>query len=311
MNSNYTIEVGVDVSKKILAIDIDGKLKNVENTKSRINEWLRTLKKRRGTVRVTCESTGGYEDTLLKACLTLDIPVSQVNPLHIKSFIRSFGNKAKTDPIDAGYIRRYATERNPETLDKSWLKTHERRELQNYIDFLVKENSSRLCKLDKIDDATIKADLREAISATKASIREYQKRLQKLIQEDEELTRKQKILESVPGVGRKTTHALLNTLPELGKCNRKEIAALVGVAPMHNDSGNHKGKRITYGGRARPRTALYMACFVGLTWNPEIKRAYNNLRDRGKSHDVAMVAMIRKMLVHLNSLLKEEKKAII
>lgn len=303
---HYEVEVGVDVSKKTLRIDLQGKQKDIKNSRFDIVSWLKSLKKKHPSLRVTCESTGGYENTLIAACLKLSIPVSQVNPVQVKNFIRSFGNKAKTDPIDAHYIARYATERNPSTLDESWLQTHKRAELLLRIDFLTDENTRRKGTLDKYDNTSITADIKREIVATEKKIKRYKKKLQDLINEDEKLKKIQIVLEGVSGVGFVTSSVLINTLPELGLVSRRQIAGLVGVAPLHQDSGTMKGKRKIQGGRSRPRTALYMACISAITHNAVIKATYDALKKEGKPHRVAMIAVSRKLLIHLNSLVKKE-----
>lgn len=304
--NKYEVEVGADVSKKTLRIDIQGKQKDIKNSKSDITSWLKSLKKKHPSLRVTCESTGGYENTLIAACLKLAIPISQVNPVQVKNFIRSFGNKAKTDPIDAHYIARFATERTPSTLDKSWLKTHKRAELLLRIDFLKSENTRRKGTLDKYDNTFITADIKREIVATEKKIERYEKKLQDLINEDEKLKKIQTVLEEVSGVGFVTSSVLINTLPELGQVSRGQVAGLVGIAPLHQDSGTMKGKRKIHGGRSRPRRALYMACISAITHNPVIKAAYESLKAAGKPHNVAMIAVSRKLLIHLNSLVKKE-----
>ncbi len=304
--NNYEVEVGVDVSKKTLRIDIQGKQKDIENSKSKITSWLRSLKKKHPSFRVTCESTGGYENTLIAACLKLSISISQVNPVQVKNFIRSFGSKAKTDPIDARYITRFATERNPSTLDKSWLQTHKRAELLLRIDFLTDENVRRKGTLDKYDSTSITADIKREIVSTEKKIKRYKSKLQDLINEDEKLKKIQTVLEEVSGVGFVTSSVLINTLPELGLVSRGQIAGIVGVAPLHQDSGTMKGKRQIHGGRCRPRRALFMACISAIRHNPVIRAFYQSLKKEGKPHKVAMIAAARKLLIHLNSIVKNE-----
>lgn len=302
----YELEVGVDIAKATFRAQIGTKQSDYKNAKSGFSSLLKDIRKCSSSFRITCESTGGYEDQLISFCLENQIPVSQCNPVHIKHFIRSHGRYAKTDTIDAGYITKYAEERTPETLEEGWLKTKERRELQLRIDFLVKENGSRKSTLDKYSNKAILAEIKRDIKVNVTKIKKHRKELKKLIDDDQQLARIRKVLETVIGVGEVTSMTLINTLPELGKVNRKEIASLVGVAPNHHDSGNMKGYRKIYGGRERPRTALYVAALVAATHNPHLKVFYQSLKNEGKKTRVALIAVARKLLVHLNSLLKKE-----
>lgn len=302
----YQLEVGVDVAKNSLRVAVGDTQMEVKNSKGEILKMLNKLKKQSSFLRVTCESTGGYEDLLISLCLEKNVAVSQCNPVHIKHFIRSHGKYAKTDAIDAHYIAKYATERSPQTLDKRWLTVKQRREIQQRIDFLTKENARRKASLDRYSDRSIIAEIKREISSVKKKIEKYRLELQKLIKLDPVLEKTRSLLESVVGVGAVTSTTLINTLPELGTVNRQEIARLTGLAPLHFESGNYKGVRKIYGGRARPRTALYMAAVVALRHNPELKSFGARLRDAGKAGRAIVIAVARKLLIHLNSLVKKE-----
>jgi len=141
--SPYTTEVGVDVAKDNLRFSINGSQFEVSNKKSSLVSKLKTITKEHPSLRVTCESTGGYENTLIECCLELNIPVSQCNPTLIKNYIRSFGRLAKTDTIDAGFIAQYAQERSPRVLTIKWLDHKKRAELKQRIQFLTDENVRR------------------------------------------------------------------------------------------------------------------------------------------------------------------------
>ena len=302
----YQLEVGIDVAKSSLRVAVGDTQMEVKNSKGEILKMLNKLKKQSPFVRVTCESTGGYEDLLISLCLEKGVAVSQCNPVHIKHFIRSHGKYAKTDAIDAHYIAKYATERSPQVLDKRWLAVKQRREIQQRIDFLTKENARRKACLDGYSDKSIIAEIKREISSVKKKIEKHRAELQKLIKLDPVLEKTRILLESVVGVGTVTSTTLINTLPELGTVNRQEIARLTGLAPLHFESGNYKGVRKIYGGRARPRTALYMAAVVALRHNPELKSFGARLRDAGKAGRAIVVAVARKLLIHLNSLVKKE-----
>jgi len=299
------LTVGVDVSKYKLHAWISGQLHEFKNDKPGISELIKTLKKVASSFEVCCESTGGYEDLLISQLLLKNITIYQVNPAHIKSFIKSFGKRAKTDRIDAEYITKYTEQRDLLPLDKNWLQIKERREIQQYIDRLLRLNTQHKCTLDKIENKSILGDVKKQIKANDKMIIKYRKKLKEMIMSDDELKAKKDLLESVAGVGEVTSMALINTLPELGTINRQQIAALVGVAPMHQESGLYKGYRKIEAGRERPRTALYMATISAIRHNEVIKSFYEKLRKNGKKVRVAIIACERKLLVYLNSLIKE------
>lgn len=305
-NKEPELKVGVDVSKDSLHAYIDGATHEFKNDKTGIQKLIKKALKINKSCHFVCESTGGYEDLLIGSLLEKNIPVSQVNPTFIKSFIKSFGKHAKTDKIDCFYITKFAQERTLATLDKQWIKVKERREIQQFIDQLIKVKTQYAGNLDKFDDKSLKADLKKQMATNDKLIIKYRKKLKDLITEDEVLAKTKKVLESVCGIGEVTSMALINTLPELGQVNRQEIATLVGIAPMHRESGKYQGQRKIYGGRARPRTALYLATVSAIRHNPEIRTFHERLKSKGKKGKVAHVAASRKLLVYINSLLKKE-----
>lgn len=304
--SPYELEVGVDVAKNTLQVqinDLNLEFKNdIKGIASLVKKALAVSK----SCRFTCESTGGYEDGLISYLLEKNLPISQVNATFIKNFIKSYGKLAKTDQIDAKFISLYSQERNPDTLDETWLRVKDRRELQHFIDHLVGMNKQHKCNMDKFSDERIRTKLQEMIQLNKQTIKEHRKIMEELIVADRQLKKIKDVLESVTGVGSVTSMVIINTIPELGTLNRREIAALVGVAPMHQDSGKYQGMRKICAGRARPRTALYLATIVGIRHNEVIRSYYKGLRFRGKKARVAIIAAVRKLLTHLNSLVKKE-----
>lgn len=302
----FDLEVGIDVAKNELSARFGKSQVFIKNLKKDILTFLNRIKNSSKNPRVTCESTGGYEDLLISLCLQQGVSVSHCNPVHIKHFIRSHGKHAKTDIIDAKYIAEYAKERNPEVIGNEWFAFKKRREVQQRIDYLVKENSARKSGLDKYSDKKIISEIKREIKATGLKIEKYRQQLAALIERDPSLKKLKEKLENVAGVGPVTSMTLLTTLPELGHANRGEIARLVGLAPLHFESGKYKGERKTFGGRPRPRTALYMAAVVASRHNPALKEFKNRLKEKGKAGRQIIIAIARKLLVHLNSIAKKE-----
>jgi transposase len=216
---------------------------------------------------IVCEATGGYEAALVAALATADLPVVVANPRQVRDFAKATGQLAKTDALDAQVLALFA-ERNRLLVAAPAV----RRDLQQHIRFLER----RLREAD--------ADLHTAVKTSPAW----------RVKDD--------LLQSVPGVGRVVSLTLLAELPELGRLSHKQIAALVGVAPLARDSGTLRGKRLVYGGRAPVRAVLYMAALVASRRNPVIRACYERLRAAGKPAKVALTACMRKLLTILNAM---------
>jgi transposase len=302
--SPYLTEVGIDVSKATLRVHRGGAQEDWENTPASIRKLLAALAKGGGSFRITCEATGSYDTALILACLEKGVPVSQANPAHVKSFIRSFGRHAKTDAIDARYIALFARERNPATLGDEWLGNHRLRESHRRLRALVEMRSAQLASVDKYRDKAIVREIRAVVAYLEKRIAKYEAALLKAVETDRSLAAKREVMEKVAGVGTKTCLSLLIEVPELGTLNRRDIAGLVGLAPQHCESGTYKGSRRLRGGRKRPRSALYMAALTACRCNRELAAFYKRMREAGKPAKVAIIAVARKLLVYLNTQLK-------
>jgi len=307
MLKKYELEVGVDVAKLKLCAYIGTKITSFPNTPAGIRALLAAIKKLSANARITCEATGSYQDLLVRTCLLKGIPISQCDPSQIKYFIKSFGQRAKTDPIDARYIAKFAEDRSPVVLNKEWIKQLDMRELKRRLDFIIRECAKMKTSLDSYQTKGIKAEIRREIKAKEKTIKKYELQLTALVEADSALKKKREIMQGVIGVGARTSLALLLFLPELGTLNRGEIASLAGLAPMHKKSGNVDGARtVKGGGRSNVRTALYMAAVSAIRHNPHIRAFYLGLKKRGKKGKAIVIAIARKMLIHLNGLLEKE-----
>ncbi len=305
IKTKYDIEIGSDVSKKTIDVSSqEGKTSSYPNTIRGISTMLKKHGSSKLTVRVTCESTGTYSELLIKQCLLKEIPVSQINPLWIKSYINSFGSSAKTDPIDANYIRQYAADRNPVTLDFTWLKQNVLKQYKRKLSAIIKERAILKISLDKYDEPFILKDIKKQITNLSKRVDKFEDKIETLIAFDPDLSAKKEFLERTVGVGPRTSQALIIHLPELGEVSRRKIAALAGVAPYVNDSGTKKGKRSIRAGRGEVRSALYMAAISAIKYNPHLKAFYTQLKERGKASRLAIIAVCRKLLIFLNSELK-------
>ena len=302
--SKFELEVGIDVAKEDLQIHAGQLQQSVNNSRRSISALLRKLLKQQPSLRIICESTGGYEDLLIQICLENGVAISQVNPLHVKHFVRSYGTRAKTDAIDARALALFGSQRNPICLEAKWLSLRKLREHQRHLDRLIRQRTALRGELDKYLERSLLSEIRREIRSCERSIEKTRNTIAEMVEADAELLRRREIMESVVGVGRATSHSLLAHLPELGTLDRHRIASLAGLAPHPRDSGKSKGQRHIGGGRRKVRTALYMAAVAATRHNEHLRGYFRQLRERGKCGRVALVAVARKLLIHLNSQLK-------
>lgn len=298
--------VGVDVSKAKLDIALPNETLSIKNNPNAIQQLVHRLAS--DHVLVVMEATGGYENQLVSLLHKHDIALAVVNPRRVRDFAKAIGKDAKTDPIDAGVIAYYGEVVKPapqlaKSDDAKRLEALVERRRQ-LLGLIGQENN----RLQQVDDPEIKKLIKKSLEMLKKQLKTIDDRLAKSIKQAAgESQRKVEILESVKGVGPVAISTFLAELPELGSLNRAEIAKLVGVAPINNDSGQHAGKRKTIGGRSYVRRVLYMATLVATRHNPTIRNFYQRLLAKGKEKKVALVAAMRKLLTILNTLIKNDE----
>lgn len=303
MNSK-SIEVGVDLGKASFDASIAGDCRTWPNTPSGIRRFLDHLSSLGQPLRVSCEATGAYTRQLVLACLRRGIPIALLNARSVRAFARATGCLAKTDRIDAEIIARHAATFDPPPLDTSWEHRERLHQFHQRLDALIDARSRCRTSLEYYDDAEIRAEIRREIAALGKRIASYQARIDHYIDEDPAMRHKRDILRHAIGVGPAVSMALVVTFPELGSLNRKQAAALAGLAPMNRDSGAARGRRTIQAGRSKPRKALYMAALTAAHRNPMFASQYQQLIARGKPVKVALCAIARKLLIYLNSQLK-------
>lgn len=261
-------------------------------------------------VHVVCEATGGFERAAVDALQTADLPVSVINPRQVRDFARAQGLLAKTDRLDAGVLADYGAAMHPETTP---VRSNAHRQLEAWID-RRRQISDLLqmerCRLRQADAPDLRRVIRSLIRSLEAQLDHIEARLRKLVEELPELDRIVQRLCQIKGIAFLSALSLLISLPELGRINRREIAALVGVAPLNCDSGRFHGRRRVWGGRAHVRRLLYMVALVAARYNPTFREFYRRLRAAGKPGKLALVALMRKIIVHLNTLMKTENLTI-
>ena len=262
------IVIGIDISGKSLDIHIlpEDRAQRFANDASGIGELVELAKEMEASL-ILMEATGGLESAIAAECALSGIPTAVMNPRQIRDFARSLGRLAKTDAIDAEVIARFGSALRPEprTLpdaQEQYLKALITRRRQ-LIDTRTAE-SNRLARAA----AAVRQRIREHIDFLNQEIEDIDREIEKLIKESPLWLEKARLLREVPGIGSVSCFTLLGALPELGKLKGKQIAALVGVAPLNRDSGAYRGRRSTWGGRARVRSALYMAAMSARRHNP-------------------------------------------
>lgn len=268
----------------------------------------RKLVKRIATLKPACiaiEASGGYERMAVEALQDADLPVAVVAPGCVRHFAMSAKVLAKTDAIDAAVIARYAQAHQPEPSPKTPESTRQLRALRDRREQIVEDRVRETNRLEACADGQIARQIKASIKRLKAQEKKLDQSIRQHIKADEHLRSKAKTLTAVKGVGPQTAATVLAHLPELGRLNRQQAAALVGVAPHARESGTWKGKRHIHGGRAAVRKALYLAARTAACHCPVMSVFYKRLRQAGKAYNVAIIAVARKILIHLNSLIRQ------
>ncbi len=295
---------GIDVAQEWLDVAVHGVGQpwRVTPDEAGLAQIIRTLRQQ-GVHLVVLEATGGLEVPIAASLSAAGIPVAVVNPRQVRDFARSLGKLAKTDRLDAQMLAHFgaATQPAPRPLpdeqarEMEALVARRRQVLQMHAAELQRRQRALPVVRQRID--RVVAVLEQELQDLDVELRD-RLRQSPLWREQEDLLR------GVPGVGPALTFSLLADLPELGTLSGKQIAALVGVAPLNRDSGRWRGKRVVWGGRAKVRAALYMPTVVAVRWNPVLRGFYQRLVTAGKPKKVALVACMRKLLVILNAMLK-------
>jgi transposase len=308
MSVSGAVDVGLDVSKQEIvgAVAGQGDTWRVSNDPAG-HASLITQLQQRGATRVVVEATGGYERAVVAALGAARVPVVVVNARQVRDFARATGQLAKTDAIDARIIARFAATVQPairplptEAEEQLGAVVLRRRQL---VEMLVMERV-RLQQATGRPRYAMRKSIEKHIRYLEHELDRTEIELGQLVEASPLWRVQDELLQSVPGIGPATAHTLLADLPELGTLSRRAIAKLVGVAPLNADSGDWRGQRHIWGGRAAVRTALYMAALVAVRWNPVLRTFYRRLLDHGKAKKLALIACARKLLTILNELLK-------
>lgn len=302
--SKTTINVGVDVGKAFLDVYLHEKQIHFqeENNADGIKRLLKRLSYY-DVERIVMEATGRYEFELAQAAYKKKLPVCIVKPLLVRRFAGAMNQLAKTDKIDAKIIAHFAAITKPQITPQKSKNLIAIKDLIARRRQLMGLRTQELNRI-KVMGKAFEVSCKRIIKTLDKEIERMENRLAKHVEDQAEWTQKQMLLKSVPGVGDTLIYTLLADLPELGDLNKKEVAALVGVAPINRDSGKLRGKRRVQGGRANVRTVLYMATLSATQCNPVIKSFYKRLVAQGKHKKVAITACMRKFITILNAMVR-------
>jgi transposase len=298
--------VGIDVAKDKLdlARSDSGEILTCPNTKAGICRIVESLRSPVPT-RIVLEATGGFEQPLLDALLDANLPVARVNPGKVRHLAKGLGILAKTDAIDAMLLVEFARLAEPRLAQKRSEKQAELDALVTCRRQLVSHKTDQSNQLQATASPFAKKALRSVLVAVEKQIARLDRQIALIIDSDDDMKHKDRILQSAPGVGPVLSSAIISQLPEAGAANRHEVAALVGVAPFNHDSGRLKGKRAIRGGRSDLRSVLYMAATIAKMHNPLIVNFAANLEKLGKLPKVITVACMRKLITLLNAMLRD------
>lgn len=295
---------GIDVSKSCLEIAFVPQREGftIPNTPAAIDSLIATLKAAQ-VDRVLLEATGGYERVVFRSLLRAGLHTVRINPARSRSFADAMGKRAKTDKIDAQMLALFASSLDGDQCAEPDDAREELLELVNQRSFFVQQRDDCKRRAQQAFSLVAQEGYRQNIQCLRERIRALDKLIETAARKvDADAIER---LGSIKGIGPVTIASLLGFLPELGRLNRREIAALVGVAPYNNDSGTKKGHRHIHGGRAKIRRVAYM-CVLGMVrYNGEFKARYEGLRAKGKCAKVALVACMRVLLIRLNAMMRD------
>jgi transposase len=307
MNSISKAYIGVDISKDSLDICIYplNKFFKIANTKDNITRFIKQITQYE-VAAIACEATGSYEKLLARICNKHGYNLWVIDPRRIKGFIIASGCKSKTDKIDAQKIAQFAAQNIGD--HKIVIKTETQEKLQSFVN-----RKADLTAILGMEKTRLKqpahmlslSSIKKMIKVLETEIKNIDYKIKTLMDQDSELSLKTTLLESIPGIGKHSAAVLLAHVNELGLVNKRQISALVGVCPYDRSSGKYKGKKFIRGGRRVPRNALYMCALTTIKYNLIFKKFYDRLIEKGKPFKVAIIAVMHKLIILANALLKK------
>lgn len=302
-NNTLILHAGLDIAKLSLQLHLAGRFHSLSNDAKGHAKLLKLLRDH-PQAHVICEATGGYEQVCVRTLQAAGIAVSIIEAGRVRYFARAQGQRAKTDPIDAAVLSAYGAAFRPAPTPPASSQQQQLAELAQRRRQLVQHLITERNHAEHYRDAFRVRQSRRVCKLLEQQITQCDEAIATLIAQDAQLTHKAKRLRDIPGVGPVVAATLLAEMPELGTLNRRTAAALAGVAPYNRDSGAQNSIRTIQGGRAAARSALYMATLTAMRYDPVLKKFYQRLLAVGKKPLVAMTACMRKLIILINSLLK-------
>jgi transposase len=298
--------VGIDVGKRYVDVSFggEGKVEQFPNDDEGIGQILSRLQGLK-VEKVVLEASGGYQRQLLASLLSANYPAVAVNPRQVRDFARALGWLEKTDRVDARVLALFAERVRPEVRPATDPALEVVQEWVGRRAQLVGMLAAEKNRFQQAKVGGVRRDIQQHIDWLKRRLREMEKELSALMKNCDAWDAQVQLIDAEPGLGRLSSMMLIAQLPELGKLSRRKIAKLVGVAPLSCDSGDHRGTRRTWGGRAEVRSCLYMATLTAIRVNPTIRAFYKRMVARGKIKKVAFVAAMRKLLTILNAIVRD------
>lgn len=301
--------IGIDVAKQYFDLHIlkTGQDRRMENSTGGIGKCVALCNKIKPEL-IVMEATGGYELILAATLQAEGFALAVVNPRRIRDFARAAGQIAKTDKLDARIIAQFAAAMEPMPTEQINENTQKLKALIARRNQLVELHTAESNRLEHANGKEIRRSIAAVLKVIESQLKTIDRQITEHIDNTPRLRQRSEILDSVPGIGPTTANMLVTELPELGRLNRRQIAALVGVAPIARDSGTFRGKRMTGGGRKKIRSRLFMPTLVAVRHNPILTAYYNRLLSRGKCKMVALVAVMRKLICIMNTMAKNNQK---
>ncbi|MET0156034.1 MAG: IS110 family transposase [Rickettsiales bacterium] len=299
------ITMGIDVSKDKLDVFCQEKHYQYSNDKEGIKSLIDFCRKK-NVAKLVCEATGGYEVALVLACNAEKLPIARINPRQARDFAKAGGKFAKTDRMDARMLEDFLRVFDPKATDVS--ASAELSAWVRHRQTLVDQRADAKKRHGKATQAEIQSSIEKLIECLDEGIAEADGKIKETIEKDDGTAKKKEVLQSFCGVGPVAAATLLAELPELGKVSQAQIAALAGVAPLNADSGRKTGRRAIRGGRKIVRNSLYMAAVSAARHNKKCAEYYQRLAAKGKSFKQAIVAVMRKILLTLNAMIKNNQR---
>ena len=299
--------IGIDISKDTLDVH---RLPSGENSRftndsdghHALLDWIG-----QGVERVVFEPTSRYHRAMERCLAEAGLPLVKINPLRARRFAESYGQLAKTDARDAAMLARMGAALDLRPRPVAGKKLNDFRELHVARTALVKDRTAAKNREQTLTIALLKRQATQRLAQIERQINAIERAITERIEQDEDAVRRRDILVSIPGVATATAHAILIEMPELGTIGGKQVASLAGLAPVVRESGKWKGKARIKGGRASLRQALYMPALVATRFNSDLKARYDALRKAGKPAKLAITAVMRKLLITANALIRDDR----